>query len=77
MNLLDNTQEISHIPELYLADVLSGPRYTTYINKFPGSSATPIQKKYKEIIPASILRMYYHAYIPRHKHLNELSQPCY
>jgi hypothetical protein len=65
MKPLENTQEITSVPELYFTDILRGPRYTIYIKKFPESSATPLQKKYKKIIPASILRLYYHAYIPR------------
>jgi len=67
MKLLENTQEITSVPELYFTDVLRGTRYTTYINSFPDSSATPLQKKYKKVIPASILRLYYHAYIPKQR----------
>jgi hypothetical protein len=67
MKLFENTQEITSVPELYFTDILRGPRYTIYIKKFPESSAIPLQKKYKKIIPASILRLYYHAYIPKQR----------
>ncbi len=49
MKLLENTQEITSVPELYFTDILRGPRYTIYIKKFPESSATPIQKRYKKM----------------------------
>jgi hypothetical protein len=31
MKLLENTQEITSVPELYFTDILRGPRYTIYI----------------------------------------------